>query len=98
MAGNYYKDLNVDSFEFTSPVGSFLANKTGLHDMGGNVWEWCEDWFDPKVKEARVLRGASYDFNSPGLLLSSYRMQFEPDSRFHVSGFRCVLFSIWKSK
>ena len=38
-AGNYLKSLKVDNFEYTSPAGSFAANKLGLHDMGGNAWE-----------------------------------------------------------
>ena len=100
--GNYHPSLQTDSFDFTSPVGSFAANAHGLFDLGGNVWEWCEDFLDGAtarqppggskgVGALRVLRGASWNFSGPAHLLSSYRNGVEQGARSEGIGFRIVL-------
>jgi hypothetical protein len=89
-AGNYDPSLKVDDYENTSPAGSFEANRYGIHDLGGNVWEWCQDWYDAE-KKYRVLRGASWGVSGPDYLLSSCRVRVAPEARSDLSGFRCVL-------
>lgn len=85
-----------------APVGSFEANAFGLHDMHGNVWQWCEDNphndyagnppTDGSVWQggnpfSRVLRGGSWDV-PPDVLRSANREWGQPDSRFSFIGFR----------
>jgi hypothetical protein len=89
-AGNYGPALNCDDFETTAPVGSFSANRFGLYDLGGNVWEWCEDWYNSD-QEGRVLRGGSWGFNSEFFLRSSDRFDVTPSLRYDFGGFRLVL-------
>ncbi|MFM9965454.1 MAG: SUMF1/EgtB/PvdO family nonheme iron enzyme [Planctomycetaceae bacterium] len=97
-----------DRFPFTAPVGSFTANKFGLHDMIGNAFEWCEDTYDEKLyarrngvttdplptsgSEYRVLRGGSWNYR-PGLTRSADRVGDSPDLRNGYSGFRVVCVS-----
>ncbi len=80
----------ADGHAMTSPVGSFAANAFGLYDLGGNVWEWCEDPFE-RESTNRVLRGASWDHFEPDLLRSSTRLHLAPAYRSRNNGFRCVL-------
>jgi len=86
-----------------SPVGSYPANRWGLHDMIGNVWEWVEDrWhdshegapddgsarLDPGSGEAgRVVRGGSW-FINPRSCRAACRYRVEPDYRDLDTGFR----------
>jgi hypothetical protein len=92
-----------DWLERTTKVGSYPANGFGLHDMHGNVWEWCADWFaanfykmekallpDPVNDEtaaARVLRGGGWDYDG-GDCRSADRCGSGPGSRHQNDGFR----------
>lgn len=79
-----------DPHPFTAPVGSFAPNKLGILDLGGNAYEWCEDFYDGK-SGSRVFRGASWFSCEPDSLLSSSRCQYVPVNGYDIFGFRCVV-------
>ncbi len=88
----------------TTDIGAFPPNAFGLHEMYGNVWEWCEDcwhknyegapndgraWVTDGNSEKRVLRGGSWDYN-PRNCRSAARDHVVAGIRVNHIGFRVV--------
>ncbi|MCB1226606.1 MAG: SUMF1/EgtB/PvdO family nonheme iron enzyme [Verrucomicrobiales bacterium] len=79
-----------DGSLLTAPVMSYPANQLGIYDLGGNVWEWCQDLYKPS-ENWRVLRGSSWSRHSRNDLKSSNRDSVTPLARANGIGFRCVM-------
>ncbi|WP_052862835.1 formylglycine-generating enzyme family protein [Streptomyces niger] len=77
-----------NSQERIQDVGGKRPNEWGLHDMLGNVWNWCWDVYDPEVYgEYRVLRGGGW-FDEHWSCRASARRRSHPDFRVDDVGFR----------
>lgn len=91
--------------ESTQPVGTKPPNAWGIHDLLGNVWEWCEDWYDsrayalfvadgiatPAQGQFRVVRGAAWDDFDADSFRCACRRYSNPLARSNTLGFRCIL-------
>ena len=85
--------------EQTVEVKSLPCNDWGLYEMHGNVWEWCQDWFQPDLGRSpvtdpcgsegvsRVLRGGSW-ICLGGIVRSAFRDGYHPGFRSVGIGFR----------
>ena len=104
--GNYPYGMTMRGpyLERTSRVGSYAPNPFGLHDMHGNVWEWCSDYYDrtyyrnspsydpqgPLTGTLRVVRGGSC-LNIGRFCRSAYRFGVTPTNRDLDVGLRVVM-------
>ena len=97
-------DANYDyNIGTTVDVGSYAANGYGLYDMAGNVWEWCNDWYDgsyysnspatnptgPASGSYRVIRGGGWS-NSAVSLRCANRIYDYPTNNSSALGFRVL--------
>jgi formylglycine-generating enzyme len=109
-AGDDYSELNAVAFwvsnskNKTHVTGLKNANNLGIHDMTGNVWEWCWDWHQnylqqspftdsntkgPLAGSTRIIRGGGWN-SSANECRTSYRAHISPYNKYDFIGFRLV--------
>ena len=98
--GDLSTEQGADGFVFTSPVGHYGETGSGLTDMGGNVWEWCQNTYKPYPggkpfrinPNIKTIRGGSFFYDQAGEL--SYTVSFRGQNSIETSlfnaGFRCA--------
>lgn len=93
-----------DGYAVSAPIGQYKPNQFGLHDMLGNVWEWCEDWHHDNAYQhhekqnplfskdtgTKVLRGGSWRYG-PKIVRCAQRAANKPTDRQANIGFRLVM-------
>jgi formylglycine-generating enzyme required for sulfatase activity len=105
--GDSYGNIDAIAWYFnnagntTHPVGQKQKNAWGLYDTLGNVWEWCQDWYDenyyqnspaidptgPASGSYRVIRGGSWAYDIR-FVRSASRFRYDPGYRCDFLGFR----------
>jgi uncharacterized repeat protein (TIGR02543 family) len=96
---NLYEWFNSNSNNTSHDVAGKNPNNYNLYDMGGNVYEWCNDWYDiyrsqaqtdpigPSIRDSRVARGGMWRVYPAG---SADRGSLDPMLRSFYCGFRCA--------
>ena len=98
----YFDNASDVGEEYGHTVGTKLSNPWEMHNMHGNVFEWCQDWFGaytagaqtdptgPAEGTFRVRRGGSFGSSSPGTR-SAERSSHSPDERNAFLGVRLLI-------